>query len=230
MRAGGRPPALLWLLIALFALSAWLVPLVVVWLNAQEARRAARRAPPPDRPAPGSDVPLILYADTWPTRAVVNIEEIQGRSSESDVALGTAVVAHDLSMALQQLGIASEQRRIDSITDAHDLLLHREIVLIYPCRHAQPPWQVTHLLDSQFEPLVASQDRRLGRVQVRDVAIAEDARPAQSAQASLASALSYYSISYRSGPELLESMNSIVIYQHLQELAEQVRTRMAEHE
>jgi hypothetical protein len=225
-----RPQVGLWILIVTGAALAWITPLVVVWLGAQDARRAPRRPGPGIDQPPAADGPLILYADTWPTRAVVNLEEIQGRSTESDVALGTQVVAKDLSLALQQLGVVSETRRLDSITDPHALLSHRQIVLIYPTRHAQPPWQVTRFIDHDLEPLVASQDPRLRGMQVRDVAIAEDAAPASRAQSSLAAAMAYYSITYRSGPALLEEMNSLVIYKQLQSLAAELKKQAAAHD
>jgi hypothetical protein len=225
-----RLPLLRWSVVVAIALAAWLTPLLVVWLNAQETRRMPRRPAAPDDAGGRLDVPLILFADTWPTRAVVNIEEIQGQSAESDVALGAQVVAKDLALALQQLGVASEVRRMDTVTDPKELLDHRDVVLVYPTRHAAPPWQVTHLIDHDLEALVASQDPRLSRLRLRDVAISEEASPAAAAQANMSATMAYYHLYYRSGPALVESMNSLVIYRRLQALAGELTGQAASHE
>jgi hypothetical protein len=225
MRGPSRLPLLRWAAVVAIAAAAWLTPLLVVWLNAQEARRMPRRPLGPDDAAGHQDRTLILFADSWPTRAVVNIEEIQGQSSESDVALGTQVVAKDLALALTQLGVASEVRRMDAVADAKELLDHRDIVLVYPTRHAGLPWQVTQLIDHDLEALVAGQDPRLSGLTLHDVAIAEDGPPAAAAQASMSATMAYYHLSYRPGPALVESMNSLVIYRRLQALAGELSGR-----
>ncbi len=230
MRMPDRLPRLRWFAVVAIALTAWLAPLLAVWLNAQEARRTLRRPEADGDAAGGRNGPLILFADCWPTRAVVNLEEIQGQSAESDVALGAQVVAKDLARALDQLGVASEVRRLDSVAEAKDLLAHRDIVLVYPTRHAAPPWQVTQLIDHDLEALVASRDPRLAGLRLRDVAIAEDAPPAAAAQATMAATMAYYHLTYRSGPARVESMNSLVIYRRLQALAVELTGHAASHE
>jgi hypothetical protein len=230
MRGPARRPLLRWSVVVAIALAAWLTPLLVVWLNAHEARRQLRRPAAQDDAAGPQDGPLILFADTWPTRRVVNIEEIQGQSAESDVALGAQVVAKDLARALSQLGVTGEVRRMDAGADPKDLLGHREIVLVYPARHGAPPWQVAELIDHDLEALVASQDPRLSGLRLRDVAIAEEAAPAAAAQASIAATMAYYHLSYRPGPALVEAMNSLVIYRRLQALAEELTIPSATHE
>ncbi len=228
MRSPSRLPLLRWTVVVAIAFAAWLTPLLVVWLNAQESRRPPRRPAAPDDAAGHHDGPLILFADCWPSRAVVNIEEIQGQSAESDVALGAQVVAKDLARALSQLGVTSEVRRMDAVGDARELLAYRDLVLVYPTRHAAPPWQVTQLIDYDLEALVASQDPRLSGLRLRDIAIAEDAPPAAAAQAAMAATMSYYHLSYRSGPALTEAMNSLVIYRRLQALAGELSGRAGE--
>jgi hypothetical protein len=230
MSRPARLTPLRWTAVVAIALAAWLTPLLVVWLNAQEARRLPRRPAANDDAAGPQDGPLILFADTWPTRATVKLEEIQGQSAESDVALGAQVVAKDLARALGQLGVISEVRRMEAVADPKELLRFRDIVLVYPARHAAPPWQVTQLIDHDLEALVASQDPRLPRLRLRDIAIAEDGPPAAAAQANMTATMAYYHLTYHSGPALVESMNSLVIYRRLQALAGELTGRATSHE
>ena len=230
MSAPARLPWWRWLAVVLLALACWLVPLVAVWLNAQEARRAQRRMPAGDGASERARIPLILFAETWPTRAVVKLEEIQGQSAESDVALGARVVANDLARALQQLGVTSEVRRLDVLDEGADLLDHRDIVLVYPTPHASPPGQDTQVVAQRLAARVASEDPRLAQLTVHDVAIAEDAPPAAAAQAGLAGTMAYYHLAYRPGPALVEAMNSLVIYRRLQALATELSAQAAHHD
>lgn len=215
-----RHPRAAWTLVVVFATVVWLVPFLVVWSTHQDPRRAlrqaARQAPPASA---GADVPLILYADTWPTREVVRLEEVQGATQESDVILGPKVIAADVALALADLGIVAEPRRLESIADDATLLAQRDIVLIYPVRHGRPPAEVMHFVDRRLEALFAGQDPALKTLRFRDVAIAEKPAPAAAAQAALGAALRYYALDHRPGPALLEPMTSIAIYQHLQAFA-----------
>ena len=219
-----KNPRVAWTLVVVFATVVWLVPFVIVWSTHQDprrslretARQAVRQAPPPPSQ---SSVPLILYAENWPTREVVKLEEVQGATQESDVILGPKVIAADVALALRDLGIVSEPRRLESIADDATLLAHRDIVLIYPVRHGRPPAEVMQFVDRRLEVLFAGQDPALKALRFHDVAIAEKPAPAAEAQAALALALRYYAFDYQAGPVLLEPMTSITIYQHLQALA-----------
>ncbi len=225
-----RPQRSAWILVAVFATTLWLLPLVLVWWSAQDPRRALRRAARDVVPPPQAPGPLILYADSWPTRETIDLVEIQGKSEESDIILGPKVIASDLSLALRQLGVTSESRRLDSIADPAELLTHREIVLVYPTRHGEPPWQVMQFVDHQLEALVARQDPALAKLQLRDVAIAEGPAHAAAAQAALAATMAYYHLDYHPGPALVEAMNSIVIYRRLQDLAAQLPAQGVHHD
>ncbi len=60
-----------WILVVLFALTVWLLPLLIIWLQAEPPKRIIKRASPkPGELSPQG--PLILYTDTWPTREVIN--------------------------------------------------------------------------------------------------------------------------------------------------------------
>jgi hypothetical protein len=215
-----RHPRAAWTLVVAFATVVWLVPFLVVWSTHQDPRRALRQAVRATPPAPGrAEVPLILYAESWPTREAVKLEEIQGATQESDVILGPKVIAGDVALALRDLGIVSEPRRLESIADDATLLAQRDIVLIYPVRHGRPPAEVMQFIDRRLEALYAGQDPALRRLRFHDVAIAERPAPAGEAQAALASALRYYAFDYHAGPVLVEEMTSIAIYKTLQALA-----------
>ncbi len=215
-----KNPRVAWTLVVAFATVVWLVPFLLVWLTHQDPRRALRQAARQlPLPPPQSNVPLILYAENWPTREAIKLEEVQGATQESDVILGPKVIAGDVALALRDLGIVSEPRRLESIADDATLLAHRSIVLIYPVRHGRPPAEVMQFVDRRLEALFAGQDPALKALCFRDVAIAEKPAPAAEAQAALAAALRYYTLDYRPGPELVEAMNSIAIYKQLQALA-----------
>jgi hypothetical protein len=217
-----RRSRLAWVLVVAFALTVWLLPLLLVWWNAQDPRRALRRDAARASLPPQASGPLILYAETWPTRTVIDLKEVQGATAETDHALGPKAVASDLALALRELGIASEAQRLDSVPEGAALLAHREIVLIYPVRHGQPPAEVMRFIDQRLEPLVAAQEVALTRARFRDVAIAERTEQAGHAQAALAATMAYYGLGYRPGVTLVEEMNSIVIYERLRALARQL--------
>jgi hypothetical protein len=209
-----------WILVIFFAVTVWLVPFVVVWTQAEPAKRPVKRAPPTDGQAPKG--PLILYADTWPTREVINLKEIQGATAETDHALGPKAVANDTALALEELGVIAEPMRLDDLPPDADLLTGRPIVLVYPVRHGRPPAAIMQFLDRRLEPLVGDQDPALKQLQICDVAIAEKPTQAESAQKSLGDTMRYYGLTYKPGVVLLEPMNSIVIYEHLRTMAKQV--------
>jgi hypothetical protein len=207
-------------MVVVLATTVWLLPVLLVWWNAHEQRRPLRRPDAGDRPTgPG---PLILYADTWPTREVIDLREVQAATVETDHALGPKAVASDLALALDELGVTAEAQRLDDLPADADLLGGRAIVLVYPVRHGQPPAAVLRFVDRHLEPLVADGDPALAQLRISDVAIAEKPAQAQNAQASLATTMAYYGLAYRPGTTLLEPMNSIVIYQRLQALARNV--------
>jgi hypothetical protein len=209
-----------WVLVVVFAITVWLVPFVVVWLQAEPPKRQVKRAPPTDgQPVKG---PLILYADTWPTREVINLEEIQGATAETDHALGAKAVANDVALALEELGITGEPMRLDDLPADADLLTGRPLVLVYPVRHGRPPAPIVQFLDRRLEPLVGEEDPRLKDLRITDVAIAEKPAHAESAQQAMAATMRYYGVSYQPGQVLLEPMNSIEIYNHLRALAKRV--------
>lgn len=209
-----------WVLVVIFAITVWLVPFVVVWTQAELPKRQVKRAPPTDgQPVKG---PLILYADTWPTREVIKIEEIQAATTETDHALGPKAVANDVALALEELGVTGEPVRLDDLPADADLLTGRPIVLVYPVRHGRPPTPIVQFLDRRIEPLVGEEDPRLKDLRITDVAIAEKPAHAESAQQAMAATLRYYGVSYQPGQMLLEPMNSIEIYEHLRVLAKQV--------
>ncbi|HEX3134982.1 MAG TPA: hypothetical protein VHX44_15555, partial [Planctomycetota bacterium] len=171
---------------------------------------------------PGPQGPLILYADTWPTREVINLKEIQGATTETDHALGAKAVASDLALAFDELGIVAEAQRLDDLPEDADLLTGRPIVLVYPVRHEQAPAVVQRFVDQRLEGLVAEQDPRLKKLTLCDVAIAEKSTQAEHAQAALSATMRYYGLTYRPGIALLEPMKSIEIYEHLRTMAKQV--------
>ncbi len=209
-----------WILVVVFALTVWLVPFIVVWLQAEPPKRQVKRVSPQDgQPAKG---PLILYADTWPTREVINLKEIQGATAETDHALGPKAVANDVALALEELGVIAEPLRLDDLPLDADLLTGRPIVLIYPVRHGRPPASIMQFVDRRLEPLVGDQEPALKKLHICDVAIAEKPAQAESAQKSLSDTMRYYGLTYKPGVVLLEPMNSIVIYEHLRTLAKQV--------
>ncbi len=210
-----------WILVVVFALIVWLVPLLIVWAQAAPVRRPLARAPLPDG-APPSKGPLILYADTWPTRATINLKEIQAATTETDHALGPKAVANDVALALEELGITGEPMRLDDLPADADLLTGRPIVLVYPVRHGCPPAAIMQFVDRRLEPLVGAQDPALPRLRIFDVAIAEKPAQAESAQKFLDGTMRYYGVTYRPGAALLEPMNSIVIYEQLRAFAKQV--------
>jgi hypothetical protein len=209
-----------WILVVLFALAVWLVPFLVVWSHAEPPKRPVKRAPPKDgEPTRG---PLILYADTWPTREVINLKEIQAATTETDHALGAKVVANDLTLALDELGVSAEPVRLADLPEDADLLTGRPIVLVYPVRHGRPPAQIMAFIDQRLEPLAGAQDPALKNLRLIDVAIAEKPAQAESAQQAMAATARYYGLTYQPGEALLEPMNSIVIYDHLRALAKRV--------
>lgn len=210
-----------WILVVVFAVTVWSLPLFLVWLQAEPPKRVLKRAPP-KAGDPGPQGPLILYADTWPTREVINLKEIQGATAETDHALGPKAVAKDLALALDELGIVAEAQRLDDLPEDADLLAGRPIVLIYPVRHGQPPAPVLRFIDQRLEGIIAEQDPRLKQLQLSDVAIAEKSTQAEHAQQSLAATMKYYGLTYRPGVVLLEPMKSIEIYEHLRTMAKQV--------
>lgn len=215
-----KHPRVAWTLVVAFATVLWLVPFLIVWSTHQDPRRALRQAArQASSPLPPSNVPLILYAESWPTREVIKLEEVQGATQESDVILGPKVIAGDVALALRDLGIVSEPRRLESIADDATLLAHRDIVLVYPVRHGRPPAEVMQFLDRRLEALFAGQDPALKTLRFHDVAIAEKPAPAEEAQAALATSMRYYAFDYRRGPVLVEAMTSIAIYQQLQAFA-----------
>ncbi len=210
-----------WILIVVFAITVWLVPFVIVWMQAEPAKRQVKRAPPQDG-EPVAKGPLILYADTWPTRETINLKEIQAATTETDHALGPKAVANDIALALDELGVVGEPMRFDDLPEDADLLTGRPIVLVYPVRHGRPPTPIVQFLDRRIEPLVGEQDPRLKQLRFTDVAIAEKPAHAESAQQALGATMRYYGLTYQPGVVLLEPMNSIVIYEHLRTLAKQV--------
>ena len=210
-----------WILVVIFALTVWSLPLLIVWLQAEPPKRALKRVPP-KAGDPGPQGPLILYADTWPTREVINLKEIQGATAETDHALGPKAVANDVALALDELGIIGEPMRLDDLPPDADLLTGRPIVLIYPVRHGRPPAAIMQFIDRRLEPLVGDQDPALKNLQICDVAIAEKPAQAESAQQALGMTMRYYGLTYKPGVVLLEPMNSIVIYEHLRTMAKQV--------
>ena len=209
-----------WLLVVVFAIIVWLVPFVVVWTQAEPPKRQVKRTPPTDGQAPKG--PLILYADTWPTREVINLEEIQGATAETDHGLGPKALANDVALALDELGVTAEPMRLDDLPEDADLLTGRPIVLIYPVRHGRPPTPIVQFLDRRIEPLVGEQDPRLKNLRFTDIAVAEKPAHAESAQQALGATMRYYGLTYQPGVVLLEPMNSIVIYEHLRDLAKRV--------
>lgn len=214
-----KHPRAAWTLVVVFATVVWLVPFLIVWSTHQDPRRALRQGVRPVTPSSSTNAPLILYAESWPTREVIKLEEVQGATQESDVILGPKVIAGDVALALSDLGIVAEPRRLESIADDATLLAHRDIVLIYPVRHGRPPAEVMQFIDRRLEALFAGQDPALKTLRFHDVAIAEKPKPAEEAQTALASSLRYYAFDYRRGPVLVEAMTSITIYQHLQAFA-----------
>lgn len=209
-----------WILIVVFAITVWLVPFVIVWLQAEPPKRQVKRIPPSDGAA--SKGPLILYADTWPTREVIKLEEIQGATAETDHALGPKSVANDVALALDELGVIGEPMRLDDLPEDADLLSGRPIVLVYPVRHGRPPTPIVQFIDRRIEPLIGEQDPRLKNLRITDVAIAEKPAHAESAQQAMGATMKYYGLTYQPGMVLLEPMNSIEIYEHLRTLAKQV--------
>ncbi len=210
-----------WILVVLFALTVWLLPLLIIWLQAEPPKRVIKRASPkPGELSPQG--PLILYADTWPTREVINLKEIQGATAETDHALGPKAIANDLALAFDELGIVAETQRLDDLPEDTDLLSGRPIVLVYPVRHGQPPASVLRFIDLRLESLVAGQDPALKRLHLYDVAIAEKPAQVEHAQAALAITMRYYGLTYHPGVMLLEPMKSIEIYDHLRTMAKQV--------
>ena len=210
-----RPqPFLPWLFVVAFAIAVWLAPFLVVRLTRKLDKPTPLRVAQPNDPKP-----LILFAEVWPTREKINLAEIQGQAAESDVILAPKVIAHDLALALKELGIECEPRRLDSIINADELLTHERITIIYPVRHGLPPADVLQFIDKQLETLVGKQDPKLKQIQVSDIAIGEKHPMAVQAQAQLAASMKYYGLQYQAGPQLDESMNSIPIYKELQKFA-----------
>ncbi len=210
-----------WIVIVLLALACLVVPWWWAWSNMPDKRRVPRKLINDAPPQPG---PLILYADTWPTRATLKIAEIQAATTETDHALGPKAVATDVALALSELGISVEAQRLDDLPKDADLLTGRPIVLIYPVRHGYPPAAIMQFIDTRLEPLVGDQDSALSRLHVSDIAIAEGPQQAAQAQQALTTIMGYYHLSYKPGTTLLEPMNSIVIYERLQAFARTIPT------
>lgn len=190
-------------LVALIALSAWLVPLAWSLARARNAFSPSPASPPPPLPADASR-PLILFAEGWPTRERLRLDEIQGSTDESASTLAPEIVAGDLGAALAKLGVTAEVHRVDRLPPDLDPARFRPLVLVYPVRHARPAPALAAFYDQRLESLVARQSGP-GRLQITDIVLAESAADSATAQASLAAMSRYYGIPFQPGPKLDET-------------------------
>ncbi len=205
------------------AVACWLVPLL--WSLQRQRAGVASPRPKEDGPAPVQAAavrPLILYVDAWPTRATLDLREIQGLTTESESTLAPAKVADHLVSALGRLGITPEIHRIDRLPPATDVSAYRPVVVVYPVRHGRPAAEVAAFFDRRVEPLVARQNGRADFA-VADVAVAETPEIAAAAQRSVGEWSRYYKIRYEAGPRLDPRLSLHRERQLLAELAGRIR-------
>jgi hypothetical protein len=215
MKSSSRGKALL---VVLLATMAWLLPLL--WtLQRQRATRERVGGEPRGAPAPlpREVKPLILYVEAWPTRATLNLREIQGLTGESERTLAPAHLADHLYSALGRLGISPEIHRIDRLPPSADLAKFRPIVVVYPVRHGRPAAEVGAFFDQRIERFVAQQGGN-ANLAVTDVTVSETPEQGAAAQASLAAMNRYYGLPYAPGPRLGPQVS---LYAETQLIAEQ---------
>jgi hypothetical protein len=184
------------------ATMAWLLPLLWTLQRQRGGREKVGGNPRGVFPALPRDVkPLILYVEAWPTRAALNLLEIQGLTTESERTLAPAQLADHLYSALGRLGIAPEIHRIDRLPPTADLAKFSPIVIVYPVRHGSPAVEVGAFFDQRIERFVA-QHGVGAKLTVTDVAVSETPEAAAAAQTSLAAMNRYYGLPYSAGPRL----------------------------
>jgi len=166
--------------------------------------------------------PLILYVEAWPTRAKLNLREIQGLTTESESSLAPAQVADNLVTALGRLGITPEIHRLERLPTEFDLHAFHPVVMIYPARHGRPAAEVGAFFDRRIEPLVARLNAQV-ELTFADIAVAETSEIAAAAQRTLQGMAGYYGIKYMSGPQLDPRLSRHRERQILAEFAAEVR-------
>lgn len=190
------------LLVVGLATMAWLLPLLWTLQRQRGGREAVAGNPGGVFPALPRDVkPLILYVEAWPTRATLNLREIQGSTNESERTLAPAQLADHLYSALGRLGITPEIHRIDRLPPSADLAKFSPIIVVYPVRHGRPSVEVGTFFDQRIERFVA-QHGGGAKLAVTDVAVSETPEAAAAAQTSLAAMSRYYGLPYSAGPRL----------------------------
>lgn len=209
------------------AAAAWLVPLLWTLQRQRGTREKVMREPHGARaPLPREVKPLILYVEAWPTRAKLNLREIQGLTGESERTLAPAHLADHLYSALGRLGITPEIHRIDRLPPSTDLARFRPIVVVYPVRHGRPAAEVGAFFDQRVERFVA-QHGGGANLAVTDVAVSETPEEATAAQASLAAINRYYGLPYAPGPRLGPQVSLYAENQLLADQAAAIRSEVA---
>lgn len=190
------------LIVVGLATMAWLLPLLWTLQRQRGGREKVAGNPGGVSPALPRDVkPLILYVEAWPTRATLNLREIQGLTNESERTLAPAQLADHLYSALGRLGITPEIHRIDRLPPTADLAKFSPIVVVYPVRHGRPAAEVGAFFDQRIERFIALHGRG-AKLTVTDVTVSETPEAAAAAQTSLAAMNRYYGLPYNAGPRL----------------------------
>lgn len=221
------PSGLRMTVVVMVATAAWLIPLAWSLLRQRGARpRPVTETRSADSAAREGTRPLILYVDAWPTRAKLDLREIQGLTSESEGTLAPAKVADHLYSELGRLGIKPEIHRIDRLPPQAALESFRPVVVVYPVRHGRPAAAIGQFIEQRIEPFIArhSGPRNLA---ITDLAVAETSEIAAAAQATLAATAAYYGVPYAAGPRLGPQVSLYAQNQLLAEQAAVIRSEVA---
>ncbi len=186
------------LLVIGFALGCWLLPL---WRALREAKTETASAEKMAMRNETGKRPLILYAESWPTRRKLDLKEIQGITNESESSLSPQNVSENLYSELSRLGITAEIHRIDQLPETLDLRAHSPLVLVYSARHGLPSAGAITAIDRIVEPFIARNGGPAG-LRLTDMPIGESTESNQAAQKHMLSMSAYYELPYRSGPGL----------------------------
>ena len=228
------PGPLLWSLTLGIALLLPLLPLAIIrGLQVRDARveRMEQRfdAALPQNGTAVDRVVLLTVAD-WPSMDEVVYEDASTGPTPVGFEFKADTVAGDIGSALGSRGIEVETADIREVESVEDLDEADLVVVVFPARHEQLPWQLLAFFDEVVEPRVAAYEPALAGIPFAALALGDQAADIEAGLRHIERMEKRYDLTLRGNAGLIDTPDRLALYDRTLGFAEQLLAPPEEEE